>query len=125
MNIITRHIILTIALSWPCGLHAVTGEATTGNVIVDTRGSTITSNLAELQISLRRLMTRYAVTTNFGASTFSAKGLPRGLSINKRTGVISGKPTKKGAYTVTITAQKRQGKKVISSATAQKVFKVV
>jgi hypothetical protein len=125
MNSIIRRIILTISLSWPCGLYAVTDEATTGNVIVDTRGSTITSNLAEQQISFRKLMARYAVTTNFGASTFSAKGLPRGLSINKRTGVISGKPNKKGTYTVTITAQKRQGKKVINSATAKKVFKVV
>jgi hypothetical protein len=124
MNIIMRHIILAIALSWPCSLQAVTGEAITDNVIVDTR-IRITSNLAEQQISSRKLMARYAVTTNFGASTFSAKGLPRGLSINKRTGVISGKPSKKGTYTVTITAQKRQGKKVISSATAQKVFKVV
>ena len=125
MIIIIRHIILAIALSWPYSLHAVTGEATTGNVIVDTRGSTITSNLAEQQIGLRRLMARYAVTTNFGASTFSAKGLPKGLTINKRTGVISGKPTKKGTYTVTITAQKRQRTKVINSATAKKVFKVV
>jgi hypothetical protein len=125
MNFIIRLIILTIALSWPCGLHAVTGEATTGNVIVDTRGSFITSNLAEQQLRFRKLMVRYAVTTNFGATTFSARGLPPGVSINKRTGVISGKPTKKGAYTVTITAQKRQGKKVIYSATAKKVFKVV
>lgn len=125
MNIIIRRIILTIALSWPCGLYAVTGEATTGNVIVDTRESTITSNLAEQQISLRKLMTRYAVTTNFGASTFSARGLPPGVSINKNTGVISGVPTRRGTYTVTITAQKRQGKMVINSATAKKVFKVV
>ena len=125
MNIIIRYIILTIALSWPCGLYAVTGEATTGNVIVDTRGSTITSNLADQQIILRKLMTRYAVTTNFGASTFSARGLPPGVSINKNTGVISGVPTRRGTYTVTITAQKRQGATVISSATAQKVFKVV
>jgi hypothetical protein len=124
MNIIIRHIILTIALSWPCGLYAVTGEAMTDNVIVDTR-IIITSNLAEQQIILRKLMARYAVTTNFGASTFSAKGLPRGVSINKRTGVISGKPSKKGTYIVTITAQKKKGKKVIHSATAQKVFKVI
>jgi hypothetical protein len=124
MSIIIRPIILSIALSWPCGLHAVTGEAMTGNVIVDTR-IRITSNLAEQQINLRRLMTRYAVTTNFGASTFSAKGLPPGVSINKTTGVISGTPTRKATYTVTITAQKRQGTKVISSATAKKVFKVV
>jgi hypothetical protein len=125
MNIIIRRIILIIAISWSCGLHAFTGEATTGNVIVDTRGSVITSTLSEQQISLRKLMTRYAVTTNFGASTFSARGLPPGVSINKNTGVISGKPTKKGTYTVTITAQKRQGTKVVNSATAKKVFKVV
>jgi hypothetical protein len=125
MNIIIRHIILTIALSWPCVLHAVTGEATTGNVVVDTRAEIITSNLDEQQISFRKLMARYAVTTNFGATTFSARGLPRGLSINKNTGVISGKPSKKGTYTVIITAQKKQGKKIIKSATATKVFKVV
>jgi hypothetical protein len=122
---IIRHIILAFALSYPCALHAVTDEATTGNVTVDTRGSFITSNLAEQQLRFRKLMARYSVTTNFGASTFSARGLPPGVSINKNTGVISGKPTKKGAYTVTITAQKRQGKKVIYSATAKKVFKVV
>jgi hypothetical protein len=124
MNFNIQLIILVIAVSWPCGLHAVTGVATTGNVIVDTRIS-ITSSLDEQTLSLRKLMTRYTATTNFGASIFSAKGLPPGVSINKKTGVISGKPTKKGAYTVTITAQKRQGKKVINSATAKKVFKVV
>lgn len=124
MNIIMRHIILAIALSWPCSLQAVTGEAITDNVIVDTR-IRITSNLAEQQISSRKLMARYAVTTNFGASTFSATGLPPGVSINKNTGVISGTPTMRGPYTVMITAQKRQGTKVIFSATAKKVFKVV
>jgi len=46
MNIIIRHIILTIALSWPCGLYAVTGEATTGNVIVDTRVAVLTLQTA-------------------------------------------------------------------------------
>jgi hypothetical protein len=122
---IIRHIILAFALSCPCVLYAVTGEAITGNVTVDTRAALITSNLAEQQISFRKLMARYSVTTNFGASTFSARGLPPGVSINKNTGVISGKPTKKGTYTVTITAQKRQGTKVVNSATAKKVFKVV
>jgi alpha-tubulin suppressor-like RCC1 family protein len=84
----------------------------------------ITSNLDTQQLIVKKLA-RYAVTTNFGASTFSAKGLPPGLSIKKNTGVITGKPRKKGTYTVTITAQKKKGKKVINSATAKKVFKVV
>jgi hypothetical protein len=125
MNYIIQRVILTIALSWPCGLHAAIGEATTGNVTVDTRAALITSNLAEQQISFRKLMARYAVTTNFGAAAFSATGLPPGVSINKNTGVISGTPSKKGTYTVTITAQKRQGTTVTKSATAKKVFKVV
>ena len=125
MNSTIRRIILAFALACPCVLHAAIGEATTGNVTVDTRAEIITSNLAEQQLRFRKLMARYSVTTNFGASTFSARGLPPGVSINKRTGVISGKPSKKGAYTVTITAQKRQGKKLINSATAKKVFKVV
>jgi hypothetical protein len=116
---------LAFALSCPCVLHAAIGEAITGNVTVDTRAALITSNLARQQISFRKLMARYAVTTNFGATTFSARGLPRGLSINKNTGVISGKPSKKGTYTVIITAQKKQGKKIIKKATATKVFKVV
>jgi hypothetical protein len=125
MNFIIRHIILAFALACPCVLHAAIGEATTGNVTVDTRAEIITSNLAEQQLRFRKLMARYSVTTNFGASTFSARGLPPGVSINKNTGVISGTPTRRGTYTVTITAQKRQGKKVIYSATAKKVFKVV
>ena len=124
MNLILQRIILCIALLWPCGLHAVTGEATTGNVIVDTR-IRITSNMNEQTLNLRNLMMRYTVTTNFGASTFSATGLPPGLSINTNTGVISGTPTQKNTYRATITAQKRQGGKVIHSATAEKVFNVI
>ena len=42
MNIILQRIILGIAFLWPCGLHAVTGEATTGNVTVDTRMAFLT-----------------------------------------------------------------------------------
>ena len=37
MNSILRRIILVFVLSCPCILHAVTGEATTGNVTIDTR----------------------------------------------------------------------------------------
>jgi hypothetical protein len=124
MKLALTPIILLFTLAYPCVLNATTGEATTGNTIIDTR-IIITSNLDEEIFSFRKSMIRYKVTTSFGASTFSASGLPRGLSINKKTGVISGNPTKKGTYSVTITALKRQGKKVIKKATATKVFKVV
>jgi uncharacterized repeat protein (TIGR02543 family) len=42
MNPILRRIILAFVLSCPCVLHAVTGEATTGNVIIDTRQAYLT-----------------------------------------------------------------------------------
>jgi uncharacterized repeat protein (TIGR02543 family) len=42
MNPILRRIILAFVLSCPCVLHAVTGEATTGNVTVDTRMAFLT-----------------------------------------------------------------------------------
>jgi hypothetical protein len=84
----------------------------------------ITSNLSTVTLRLGKLMSRYTVTTNFGAKSFAAKGLPAGLQLNATTGVVSGKPTKKGTYTVTFTAAKKQGSKVIQSKTAKKVFKV-
>jgi len=42
MNSILGRIIFAFALSCPCVLHAVTGEATTGNVTVDTRQAYLT-----------------------------------------------------------------------------------
>jgi hypothetical protein len=125
MNSIFGRIIFVFIVTCPCILHALTGEAITGYVAIDTRVDIITSNMADQQIGFRKLMVKYAVTTDFGAKTFSARGLPPGLSINKNTGVISGKPRKKGTYTVTITAQKKKGNKIIKKATAIKVFKVV
>lgn len=125
MKSILGRIIFVFIVTCPCILHALTGEAITGYVAIDTRVDIITSNMADQQIGFRKLMVKYAVTTDFGAKTFSARGLPPGLSINKNTGVISGKPRKKGTYTVTITAQKKKGNKIIKTATAIKVFKVV
>lgn len=46
MHSILRRIILAFVLSCPCVLHAVTGEATTGNVTVDTRQAYLTLQAA-------------------------------------------------------------------------------
>lgn len=41
--------------------------------------------------------------------TYGAKGLPKGLKIDKNTGVISGRAAKKGDYKVTLTAKNSLG----------------
>ena len=41
--------------------------------------------------------------------TYSASGLPLGMSINPGTGVISGTPRRAGTYTVTVTASNSEG----------------
>lgn len=51
--------------------------------------------------------------------TFTARNLPRGLRINHRTGVISGKPTRKGKRKVTVRAADAYG------GSAQRQFTIV
>lgn len=42
--------------------------------------------------------------------TFKAKGLPAGFNLNPKTGVISGKVSKAGDYTVVLSAQNKHGR---------------
>ena len=44
--------------------------------------------------------------------TVTAKGLPKGLSINKTTGMIKGSPTKPGSYTAKVTVKDAAGNKI-------------
>lgn len=81
----------------------------------------ITSDLSTVSVPKKKLIPRFTITTNFGAKSFAVKGLPKGLKLNTKNGVISGKPTKPGTYTVTLTARKMKGKKVEQQATATKV----
>ncbi|MBU6170668.1 MAG: immunoglobulin domain-containing protein [Verrucomicrobia bacterium] len=96
----------------------VTSNAATLTVVTP---PSITSDLSTVSVPKGKLIPRFTITTNFGAKTFAAKGLPRGLKLNAKNGVISGKPTKPGTYTVTLTARKMKGKKVEQQATATKV----
>ena len=82
----------------------------------------ITSDLADITVKQGK-RTRQQVKANFKANAFEANGLPAGLKIDN-TGLISGTPSTKGTFTVTITATQKKGKKVLYSATAKRVYKV-
>ncbi len=51
----------------------------------------------------------FTVTATQSPQSFSATGLPPGLTLNPATGVISGTPTTDGSYTVTLTVTNSTG----------------
>ncbi|GEP42010.1 immunoglobulin domain-containing protein [Brevifollis gellanilyticus] len=51
----------------------------------------------------------YSANDEYMPSSFSVTGLPPGLTLNTATGVISGRPTKAGSYTITAKASNPTG----------------
>ncbi|MET9588012.1 M4 family metallopeptidase [Streptomyces sp. NPDC006539] len=92
----------TVADSW-----AAIGVVARVTVTKPAAQNTIVNTPASLQIQ--------AGSNNPGALTYSATGLPAGLSINASTGLISGTPTTVGLGTVTVTA--KDSSNVTGSAT--------
>jgi hypothetical protein len=88
-------------------LHAVTdvrfGTGTGGSVSVTSPGSQTSTvgTAASLQVS--------ATDSAGGTRSYTATGLPAGLSINSSTGLISGTPTTAGTSSVTVTATDSTG----------------
>ena len=59
-----------------------------------------------------KLSLKIGVSSSSTSLKFSAKNLPKGLSINKNTGKISGVPRKPGSFTSTVTVKDSSGKSI-------------
>jgi hypothetical protein len=87
-------------LGTPNGVAAFTSGGGTGNTVIVTNPGSQTGTVGvakSLQIS--------ASDSGGLALTYSATGLPTGLSINSSTGLISGTPSTAGTFTTTVTAK--------------------
>ncbi|MEU0598011.1 putative Ig domain-containing protein [Streptomyces sp. NPDC006393] len=88
----------------PNGTTAFTSGTTSGNTVTVTNPgsqSTATGSSVSLQI--------HATDSAGAALTYSATGLPTGLSVNSSTGLISGTASTAGIYQVTVTAKDSTG----------------
>ncbi|HXL96691.1 MAG TPA: putative Ig domain-containing protein [Streptosporangiaceae bacterium] len=89
----------------PDGLTAFESNSTTSNTVTVTNPGSQTGTVgtaASLQISA-------SDSASGQTLTYSATGLPAGLSISSSTGLISGTPTTSGSYSVTVTAKDTTG----------------
>ena len=98
-------------------------QAATYTVYVTNPGGNVTSNGASLAVGpvapvitsstsvlgVRGLPLSYQITTTSTTATFTAPGLPAGLSLNSSTGLISGTPTTAGTTSVTVGASNATG----------------
>jgi hypothetical protein len=89
----------------PDGLTAFQSTSTTGNTVTVTNPGSQTGKVgtaASLQI-------KAADSASGQTLTYSATGLPAGLSISSSTGLISGTPTTAATYSVSVTAKDTTG----------------
>ncbi len=89
----------------PDGLTAFQSTSATGNTVTVTNPGNQTSTVGTA-VSLQITATDSASGQTL---TYSATGLPAGLSINSSTGLISGTPTTAGSNSVTVTAKDTTG----------------
>ncbi|MFC1432516.1 putative Ig domain-containing protein [Streptacidiphilus sp. N1-3] len=81
--------------------HPIVGGGSTGNTVTVTNPGSQSSTV-NTAVSLQI----HATDSGSGQTlTYSASGLPAGLSINSSTGLISGTPTATGTSSVTVTAK--------------------
>ncbi|GLY84008.1 putative Ig domain-containing protein [Actinoallomurus iriomotensis] len=92
-------------LGTPNGVTAFGSGSTGGNTVTVTNPGNQTSTVG----TAVSLQIQASDSASGQTLTYSASGLPAGLSINASTGVISGTPTTASTSTVTVTAQDTTG----------------
>lgn len=85
-------------------------EVRVGNILVWSRAnapvlSAITNRTVNYNASVRISV----IATGTAPITYSATGLPSGITINTSTGLISGRSTRSGSHTITVTARNAGG----------------
>ncbi|GLX48363.1 zinc metalloprotease [Streptomyces hygroscopicus subsp. hygroscopicus] len=84
--------------------HPIVGGGSQGNTVTVTNpGNQSTTTGSSVSLSIK------ASDSAGAALTYSASGLPTGLSINSSTGVISGTASTAGTYSTTVTAKDSTG----------------
>jgi len=89
----------------PDGLTAFQSTSTTGNTVTVTNPGAQTGTVG----TASSLQIKATDSASGQTLTYSATGLPAGLSISSTTGLITGKPTTAATYSVTVTAKDTTG----------------
>ena len=116
-------------------VRAYYNDPTYGEVMSETSSSFLVASVPKFGAMPTSVTAYLKMNTSFDFSakegvtdgvTYSASGLPKGLSINAKTGVISGKPTKTGTSKVTVTAANPYGSaSVVFTLKVEKISKAV
>ena len=85
--------------------HAIVGNGNPANTVTVTNPGNQTSTVG----AAASLQVQASDSASGQTLTYSATGLPAGLSVNSSTGQISGTPTTAGTYTTTVTAKDTTG----------------